>query len=342
MAKPKGEDRVARVTLQTIAEATGLSKFAVSRSLSGKDGVSSETRELVTRVAAELGYLKPQGQTRRGDIAIIFHDLDYVNSELRMQEQNGIQEEARRLSYPVRLQWTHDPARVAELARSSAGLLLVGPHDQKTVDEAVAAGVPIVRMGWVSPLEEIDQVSGTDHEAGQAVGNYLMELGHKVIAFVHGTPGYRGRMERYYGLREVTETHPEVNVHQMSFEESSGFGPALRALHADGIKPTAFFCAHDGLAVTVISELLTMGRRIPEEVSVVGFGDFAAARQISPPLTTVRQHGTELGAVALRLLIDRINEGNGPRRLARRVQVPSRLIERKSAGPAPRPGRRKG
>lgn len=342
MAKSKGGDRVARVTLQTIAEATGLSKFAVSRSLSGKDGVSSETRDRVTRVAAELGYLRPQGQTRRGDIAIIFHDLDYVNSELRMQEQNGIQEEARRLSYPVRLQWTHDPARVAELARSSAGLMLVGPHDQKTIDEAIAAGVPIVRMGWVSPLEEIDQVSGTDHEAGQAVGNYLMGLGHRVIAFVHGAPGYRGRMERYYGLREVTEAHPDVSIHQMSFEESSGFGPALRALTAQGVRPTAFFCAHDGLAVTVISELLTMGRRIPEDVSVVGFGDFAAATQISPPLTTVRQHGTELGAVALRLLIDRINEGNGPRRLARRVQVPSKLIERKSAGPAPRPGRRKG
>lgn len=324
-----------RVTLQTIADAMGLSKFAVSRSLSGKDGVSAETRERVERVAAELGYLKPQSQTERRDIALIFHDLDYVNSELRMQEQNGVQQEARKLSYPVRLQWTHNPSQVAELARSSAGLLLFGPHDQKTIDEVVAIGVPVVRLGWVAPLEQMDQVSGTDHEAGSAVGNYLMELGHRVIAFVHGTPGYRGRMERYYGLREVTELRPDVSVHQMSFEENSGFAQALRALHNKGVRPTAFFCAHDGLAVTVISELLSMGYKIPGDMSVIGFGDFAAALQISPQLTTVRQHGTEMGAVAFRLLIDRINEGR-ERGYPRRVLVASKIIERRSTGPAPK------
>lgn len=324
-----------RVTLQTIAEATGLSKFAVSRSLSGKDGVSADTRDRVARVAAELGYLKPQSHVERRDIALIFHDLDYVNSELRMQEQNGVQQEARQLAYPVRLQWTHNPSQVAELARSSAGLLLSGPHDQKTIDEVVAIGVPVVRLGWVAPLEQMDQVSGTDHEAGAAVANYLLGLGHRVIAFVHGTPGYRGRMERYYGLREVTETRPDVSVHQMSFEENSGFADALKALHKKGIRPTAFFCAHDGLGVTVVSELLAMGYRIPDDASVVGFGDFSAALQISPQLTTVRVHGAEMGAVALRLLIERINEGTrrGP---ARRVLIGSEIIERRSAGLAPR------
>jgi LacI family transcriptional regulator len=323
-----------RVTLQTIADATGLSKFAVSRSLSGKDGVSADTRERVERMAAELGYLKPQMQQERRDIIAVFHDRDRVNSELRMQEQTGVQEEARRLSYPLRLQWTHNPSQVAEWARGSAGLLLVGPHDQSTIDAVMAVGAPVVRMGWVSPLEQVDQVSGTDHEAGSAVGNYLIGLGHRTIAFVHGTPGYRGRMERYYGLREVTEQRAGVSVHQMSFEENSGFVPALRALHEQGIRPTAFFCAHDGLGVTVVSELLALGLKIPEDASVVGFGDFSAATQISPPLTTVRMNGAEIGAVALQLLIERINERGETPGLPRRVQVASQLIERRSSGPA--------
>lgn len=329
----KSEPRTARVTLQAIADATGLSKFAVSRSLSGKDGVSPDTRERVARMAAELGYSKPQAQPDRRDIALVFHDLDYVNSELRMQEQNGVQQEARRLAYPVRLQWTHSPSQVGELARSSAGLLLVGPHDQSTIDEVTAAGVPVVRMGWVAPLEQVDQVTGTDHEAGSAVGQYLIGLGHRVIAFVHGTPGYRGRMERYYGLREVTEQHADASVHQMSFKENSGFAEALKALYERDIRPTAFFCAHDGLGVTVVSELLAMGLKIPEDASVIGFGDFSAAMQISPQLTTVRVHGAEMGAVALRLLIDRINERGTTPGLPRRVLIASKIIERRSSGP---------
>lgn len=325
---------MARVTLQDIAEHVGLSKFAVSRSLSGKDGVSADTRILVERAAAELGYIKPMAQTVVRDIGLVFHDLDVVNSELRMQIQNGVQREAHLLEYPVRLQWTHIPDQVGALARSSAGLLLVGPHDRKTIDSASAAGVPIVRIGWVAPLEQVDQVSGTDHEAGQAVAEYLLERGHRVIAFVHGTAGYRGRMERFYGTREITERHLEASLHQMWFEENSGFVDALKALQAAGVSPTAFFCAHDGLAVTVVSELLAMGYRIPDDVTVIGFGDFSAATQISPQLTTVRVHGAEMGAAALRLLINRINTSQEESQmLPQRVLIASKIIERRSSGP---------
>jgi LacI family transcriptional regulator len=225
------------------------------------------------------------------------------------------------------------PDDVGELAQCSAGLLLVGPHDRMTIDSANAAGVPIVRLGWVGPLEQVDQVAGTDHEAGQAVANYLLERGHRVIAFVHGTAGYPGRMERYYGTREITERHADVSLHQMWFEENSGFVDALNELRAAGVSPTAFFCAHDGLAVTVVSELLALGYRIPDDISVIGFGDFAAATQISPQLTTVRIHGAEMGAAALRLLIERIRNRREGDILYQRVLIASKLIERRSSGP---------
>ncbi len=325
-----------RVTMQQIADHLGLSKYAVSRSLSGKDGVSEETRALVEKAAHDMGYIK-QAQPPVRDIALIFHDVDVINSELRMMIQNGVQQEAERLHYAVRLQWTHLPEHVARLAQNSAGLLLVGPHDRKTIEQAHASGIPVVRLGWVGPLEPADQVSGTDHEAGAAVGAYLIGLQHRTIAFVHGTAGYRGRMERYYGLREVAEQHQGVTLHQMSFDENSGFVPALKQLHTQGIHPTAFFCAHDGLAVTVMSQLLGLGYRIPDDISVVGFGDFAAATQISPALTTVRVQGAVMGAAALRLLIERIETPPAERLPARRVLIASRFVERRSSGPCAKP-----
>lgn len=322
-----------RVTLQQIAEAVGLSKYAVSRSLAGKSGVSEETRERIKETAERLGYAKPAGQADQREIGLIFHDLDAINGELHMQLQNGVQREAHRLDQPIRIRWTHSPAQVAELARTTAGLLLVGPHERQSIEAAKAVGIPVVRLGWVEALEQADQVTGTDHEAGQAVARYLIELGHRTIAYVYGTPGYRGRLERFYGAREVTELFDDVTLNVMQFDEHSGFVDAFQALKRQGIHPTAFFCAHDGLALTVVSELLGLGYRIPDEISVVGFGDFSPATQISPQLTTVRVEGQEIGAAGLRLLLERIKMPRAPEGPARRVLIASRIVERRSTGP---------
>jgi LacI family transcriptional regulator len=237
----------------------------------------------------------------------------------------------------LRVRWTHSVSQLEELALSSAGLLLVGPHGAEAIAAATATGVPIVRFGWVDPLEQADQVSGTDHEAGQAVLKYLIDLGHRSIAYVYGIPGYRGRQERFYGAREIAERHSDVALHVMQFEEQSGFGKAFQALKDKGVHPTAFFCAHDGLALTVVSELLGLGYRIPDDISVIGFGDFSPATQISPSLTTVRMEGQECGAVGLRLLLERIENPRQPGSPARRINIASRIVERRSAGPCKAP-----
>lgn len=322
-----------RVTLQRIAEEVGLSKYAVSRSLAGKSGVSEETRERIRETAQRLGYSRPLSQPEVRDITLVFHDIDVVNSELYMQMQNGVQREAQRLGQPLRIRWTHSPESISGLADASAGLILVGPHDRQAIEAAEAKGVPVVRCGWVEALEQADQVTGTDHEGGQAVTQYLIGLGHRTIAYVHGTPGYRGRLERFYGAREIAERHSDVTLHVMQFEEQGGFVGAFKALREKGVHPTAFFCAHDGLALTVVSELLGLGYRIPDDISVVGFGDFSPATQISPQLTTVRVEGQEIGAAGLRLLLERIESPRLPNAPARRVCIASRIIERRSVGP---------
>ncbi|MBW6425088.1 LacI family transcriptional regulator [Rhizobium sp. XQZ8] len=322
-----------RVTLETIAAEVGLSKYAVSRSLAGKNGVSEETRERIRETAQRLGYIKPANSSVSNEIAVVFHDHDSVNSELYMQIQNGVQAEAHRQGMSLRIRWTHNKGQLAEMAKTCAGLLLVGPHDREAVDAAVATGIPIVRFGWVDPLEDADQVSGTDHESGQAVLQYLIDLGHREIAYVYGVPGYRGRRERFYGAREIAERYSDANLHAMQFEEQGGFADAYRALKAKGVQPTAFFCAHDGLALTVISELLGQGYRIPDDISVVGFGDFSAATQISPALTTVKMEGQECGAVGLRLLVQRIENPRLPGMPACRIYIASHIVERRSSGP---------
>ncbi|WP_291422501.1 substrate-binding domain-containing protein [Devosia sp.] len=82
------------------------------------------------------------------------------------------------------------------------------------------------------------------------------------------------------------------------------------ALKTEGELPTALFCAHGSLGVHVVSELHRMGLRGPTTFSAVGYGDFAAATQISPPLTTARLPGADMGIAAFRLLLERMNSNH--------------------------------
>lgn len=325
-----------RVTLATIAARTGLSKFAVSRALSGKSGVSEQTRQRVEAAAAELGYVREKASAPSRILGVVFHDADLINSELQLLVQTGFTTQAQKLGYQTRIMWSHATDQIAAFSRDCLGVALVGPHSAESMYRLRDAGVPLARNGWIEPLEGFDMVHGTDHEAGSAIAKYLLGLGHRRILYVHGAPRYRGRMERFYGLREVLELHEGVELRQMTFEREQDFAAELETIRADGFEPTAYFCAHDGLALTAMSELLRLGYRIPADATIIGFGDFSAATQITPHLTTVKTQGKEIGAGLARLLDDRIT-GRVPADIALRIMVTGHIIERGSSGPAPTP-----
>ena len=319
-----------KVTLQDIADALGLSKFAISRALSGKDGVSEETRLRVTGKAVEMGYLRAADLIpAQPVIQIVFAEHDPVNSELWMQMQNGIQREAAAAGFQVQSHWAPDIEAAATIAASAAGIVLVGQHDGTIVAALASAGRAVVRLGWVLPLEQTDQVSGADHEAGNAVGQYLLARGHRRIGFVHGSRVLRGRMERLFGLREALLAEDDASVCEIQFSADNPFSQSFLGLKMEGELPTALFCSHDSLGVFVVSELHRLGFRVPEDVSVIGYGDFAAAIQISPMLTTLRLPGGDMGVAAFRLLIERMN---GTRRQLppQRLMLVPELIERES------------
>ena len=324
---------MSKVTLRVIAEETGLSKYAVSRALSGKTGVSSETRARVVEVAERLGY-RPPAAARPQLAGAVFDGREHANGELLMQVQTGLQTEAARLGYALRLHFLHESLDMANLVERCCGILAVNLRDGPELDVLNAAGIPVVRHGWVEPLDPVDTVSGTDHEAGAAVARHLLELGHREVVYVHGPVDLRGRRERLYGLTEVLGNVEGAVIHDVTWAEEDGFSARLSALLEKGHRPTAFFCAHDGLALTAVSDLLARGWRIPDDVSVIGFGDFSAASLIRPALTTVRVHGIEMGRAAMRLLDARVRDADFLSTPVR-IQIPNTLILRESSAPAP-------
>ena len=319
-----------RVTMQTIADQLGVSKYAVSRSLSGKDGVSETTRQTVERAANELGYIAPSLLASARTLQLVLHDHDPVNSEVQLRIQRGIQRTAERHGYPVQMQWTHDMRRIGELTRNGAGTILVGPHVPLPPHTSQRRPTPMVKVGLIAPLEAIDQVDVGANEATAALGLKLLDYGHRDVVFLQGRGHLRGRTGRYRALRDVFADAGAREVLELYFDEDGGFLDAFEALQATGRKPTVLVAGNDWIAVAVISDLLRAGINVPGDISVVGYGDYAAAVQTKPQLTTIRVPGEEMGAAAFELLREGIEQRTDPRRAPRRLVIAPTVVERQS------------
>jgi LacI family transcriptional regulator len=333
---------MARITIQNIADQLGISKFAVSRALTGKSGVSDATRQLVRDAATRMGYDLRKRQVIAGKtIEVIFKDRSVASRELWIDVQNGVDSEAVRAGYSMAVRWTDDHAILQRLGDDTAGFILIGPQSRAMFDAVNAGPFPAVVVNHVvPPLLAIDQISATDVEAGVYVARYLADLGHRRVVYAHGRLGYPGRYARLRGFSEAIEAIEGTELREIAFADDQAADDlrvALLDLVKSGFEPTAFFCGSDGVAVTVVSELMRLGLRVPEDVSVVGHADYGIATQISPQLTTVHMPHRQMGVAAVRLLLGRAASHADIEDLPpQRVNLVPHLVERQSSGPAPR------
>lgn len=330
-----------RVTVQAIADRLGLSKFAVSRALSGNRGVSEATRKLVVETASAMGYVpRRPAASRLGTIEILYPHPDVSNRELWVRVEAGAQQEAERLNTQTTVRWTGNRPLDEEIRASALGFLLIGPHGAETIESARITRKPCVRLG-AKPLalDPMDHIAGSDAEGGSAVALHLLGLGHRHFLFVHGRPGMQGRIDRHASFVKTVERTTGTKVREMVFpadNDPKNFRNDLVAMVARDFQPTAFFCGNDVVALAVQYELTRIGVNIPEDVSVVGYADYALASQVFPPLTTVRVPYEAIGRAAVRQLLSRQGLYGPMNDLPpQRIGLAAELIRRASSGPAP-------
>ena len=234
---------MSRITLQFIADQLGISKFAVSRALTGKPGVSDETRRAVVSTAERLGYTgRPPKAAEVRSFEVLFHDRTVANRELWVDVQHGIEQEASRRGYPMAIRWSNDHTMIERLERSTIGFVLVGPHEKRMYEAARDSNVPAITVSHIVPaLDSMDQITATDVEAGSYVADFLVGLGHRRLVYVHGRLGYPGRYARLRGFAEAIAGVDGAELREIAFEEDqagAGFSAALMAMVGDGFEPT--------------------------------------------------------------------------------------------------------
>lgn len=327
------------ITLDDIAARLALSKYSVSRALSGKSGVSEMTRKSVLHTAQELGYKHPAvlGQSKplsEGNIILLIPYEDLHDSEFWMEVISGAETEAEKLGFGlITRPLSNQVLKSKPSLKQVQGFIVAGSKARAALADFLNAEVPVVLITYPEPLEQVDTVTIGDWEGSRVAAQHLIDLGHRYFGFVTDRPSKPSNQERFRGLREMAHMHPEI--HLISFDIGSddpsvAFEKAYASIKEPA--PTAIIASTDSVAFNVILALNRLGLSVPRDVSVVGFNDSIQASQFVPKLTTLRVPKTHIGLSAMQSLYRRIQSKSG---YYQRLSLPPEFILRESTGSAP-------
>jgi LacI family transcriptional regulator len=345
--KPNSDRRA--VSQSAIARQAGVARTTVSLALRGGEGLNAETVNRVMEAAAQLGY-RPNnlvhairsGRTRMVGVMVppndsfwsdVLHGIhdgliarDYVPLALWSQHRLPQPDEALELRQVERLiDWRVDGAI---LWPWFANLYRTHISDLKRRD------LPLVTIDSALPDSfHADAVLSDEALGAEAIAEHLLALGHREILHFGGPSSESWSRDRRSCFAAAIRRSPGVRLHlvELPFSQPRQ-GLILEAL-TELSQVTAVFCATDEIAEEVYEIAATLGRKIPEDLSVIGYGNLDFGSRLNPPLTTVRHRPYRMGLMAANLVIDRI-ESPEPAK-PRTERLPVEFVPRQSTGPVP-------
>jgi len=336
--------------MAAIAAAADVSIPTVSKVLNGRGDVAAETRVRVESVLSELGYArtarrKPQ-PTRIIDL-VCTEFSPWANEIIRGVSAAALPARCRIAVTAASNdddvdQWLNSLAD----SRSDGVILVLTELSPPHRNRLASMKVPIVIVDPVGqPDPEVLTIGAANWAGGLAATEHLIELGHRRIGTITGSPAILCTQARLDGYRVALDRagiglDPElVKAGDYRYQYQSAYQSALEAasvLLQLPDRPTAIFAASDVLAMGAYEAARQNGMRVPEDLSVVGFDDLPMAQWVSPPLTTLRQPLAEMATLATRTLLDGDSKG-----IQNRVELATTLIVRASTEPlANRPRKR--
>ena len=339
-------------TIADVAARAGVSTATVSRVLRGLSRGRPATRDRILTAARELDY-RPSGVARSlklrttDTLGLLITD---IQNPFYAHLVRSIDDAAREHDYALLLgNGAEDAEREAAYLELLAGRRVDGIIIAATSLTARHrrwlrhSPVPLVLVNCALPDVEVPAFLSDNRAGGTLAAQHLIELGHRALAHVAGDPANPAAAERLAGVRDAMVAAglgPDALPWAASDGHVGGGEIAMHELLARAPATTGVVCFNDLTAVGALRALRTAGRRVPADVSVVGFDDIDLAAYVEPPLTTVRQPFAELGRGAVEALVRRLRDGTGetdgrggveaPPRV---VRLPVELVVRNSTGP---------
>ncbi|MFE6331786.1 LacI family DNA-binding transcriptional regulator [Streptomyces sp. NPDC057798] len=331
-------------TLEEVAALAGVGRGTVSRVINNVAGVKESTRHAVQRAIAELEYVpnlaaRSLAGRRTDAIALVMTEPDWRKfAEPFFSETIGSVGDAltdtRMQLLLTQVRTNGERKRFVEYARGGRvdGVLLMSVHAEDPLPDMLAdAEVPTVMLGRRSGDESITYVDADNAGGARTAVTHLLSSGRSTIATITGPLDMYVAQCRLRGYREALDragldAKPSW-VAEGDFTEQSGRA-AMAELIAREPDIDAVFAASDSMAVGALNALRAAGRRVPQDVAVIGFDDFLLAQRTDPTLTTVRQPLQEIGRTMVRLLLEEMEDSGVA---WRHVSLRTELVLRGSA-----------
>jgi DNA-binding LacI/PurR family transcriptional regulator len=325
-----------------VARLAGVSHQTVSRVLNGHPNVREQTRLRVRAAITELGYrpntaaralatgrsrvigVVAQNSTLYGPAAT----LDAITAAAISQDFT--------LSVVIIRKFSHHAVTSAvnlHLDQRVAGLVMIAPVEVATEAlEDLTTEIPLVTIDG-DPLRATRLVAVDQEAGGYLATRHLLDAGHRTVWHVCGPAGWYDSMGRIAGWRRaLAEAGAEIPP-LLTADWSAASGYRVGQMLARMTDVTAVFTANDHLALGVLRALNERGRKVPGDLSLVGFDDVPEAEFYTPPLTTIRPDFESVATASMEMLLEQITSGQ---QHTERKIIPPRLITRSSVGPPPK------
>ncbi|MDP4087016.1 MAG: LacI family DNA-binding transcriptional regulator [Bacillota bacterium] len=333
------------VTIKDVARLANVAPSTVSRVIANSPRISEETKRNVKKAMEELNYhpnlnarsLASQSTQTIGIVMPSSGDVFFQNPFFPTVLQ-GISEGAREKKYALHMttgklerETLEAVTNMVQGKRVDGMILLNSKVDDKVMSFLKKSDFPFVLIGKPSnQIEEITHVDNDNVRAMREATEYLIERGHKQIAFIGGSLDLMVTVDRLLGYQQalMNANIPIKNEYILHEEFLRGGGQeAVNELVSLKERPTSLVVADDFMALGVLSTLDELGIKVPEEISVVSFNNVLLSELSKPPLTSIDINIFDLGYQASRSLIQKIENSAEP---TKRIIIPHKLVERLS------------
>ncbi|PWH14056.1 MAG: LacI family transcriptional regulator [Anaerolineae bacterium] len=333
-----------KITIKDVAQACNVSTQTVSRVINKRPDVALETRELVERTIAALGY-QPSAlarslvRQRSYTLGVIIAGLKYVGVS---QTLNGIAEQAEHAGYGVFLKElprfdTPNIVPVIEslMAHHVEGIIFAGPEwneNVKVAQSQLPSFCPPIVFLKCQPNPNYNTISIDNYGGARAAVEHLLSIGRRHIGLVAGPLEWLEARQRKQGwedaLRQAGISVAAYKWTQGNWSSASGEA-AFAELVSRYPRMDSVFVSNDQMALGVLHYVHVHGIRIPDDLAVVGFDNLAESAYFTPSLTTIEQPLRELGRTAVNVLLEQV-EAAGKALATRDIVLPTRLVVRQT------------
>lgn len=305
-------------TLDDIARELGVSKSTVSKALSGAKDVSKAMRQSVLEKAVELGYSRSARGNDLPKVAVFVSNMEYTKPDdfgydlvvgfRKVAEPSGFQVDLIPLDQQTQREISYDSFMMRENYCGSLflGLSLLDPWIK---DFETCKTPTVLYDNHIGSNPRVSHVGVNNTEGMELAVRYLKQLGHRKIGYLSSALQAYVYQQRYYSFFQAMKSnglHMDEELAGNAYFINECLTNHLPRILDAGC--TAIVCSHDILAHSVMVHCKELGRRVPEDISILGFDDIPLCKYTLPPLSTIRQNRTNIGKSAFFALLNQINE----------------------------------